>query len=220
VRGDLSEAHRDAWAGLGRPGTWWTGPQRVELAATAIAAMTDEDLLPPWVKPSSTDGWLDEPTVAPAAAHDAIYRIAAHAGTITESWYRDVAVELGDMPYVELVAIACTVAAVVSFRRAAGLAQWPLPLPTDGEPSRHVPPELEPAELNWVRVTPPADQAAAVVQAFTSVTAEHERLWTLAAAQYIPNAEMVDPLWTRGTLSRPQMELVAARVSKLRECFY
>jgi hypothetical protein len=30
----------------------------------------------------------------------------------------------------------------------------------------------------------------------------------------------VDPLWTRGTLSRPQMELVAARISQLRECFY
>jgi hypothetical protein len=71
-----------------------------------------------------------------------------------------------------------------------------------------------------VRVTSPADQTAAVVQAFTSVPAENERLWTLASAQYIPNLEMVDPLWTRGTLSRSQMELVAARVSKLRECFY
>ena len=47
-----------------------------------------------------------------------------------------------------------------------------------------------------------------------------DRLWTLAAAQYIPNKEMVDPRWTRGTLSRQQIEIVAARVSQLRECFY
>jgi alkylhydroperoxidase family enzyme len=31
---------------------------------------------------------------------------------------------------------------------------------------------------------------------------------------------MVDPRWTRGTLSRPQMELVATRVAQLRDCFY
>ena len=58
------------------------------------------------------------------------------------------------------------------------------------------------------------------MQAFTSVPAELDRLWMLAAAQYIPNLEMVDPQWTRGTLSRPQMELVAARISQLQECFY
>ena len=127
---------------------------------------------------------------------------------------------MGDLAYVELVAIACTVAAVVGFRRAAGLEPWELPLPVDGQPSRAVPPDLVVAGLNWVRVTRPADEVAAVVQAFSSVPAEYERLWSLAAAQYIPNLEMVDPRWTRGTLSRPQIELVAARISKLRECFY
>ena len=127
---------------------------------------------------------------------------------------------LGDLPYVELVAIASNVAAIVAFRRAAGLEPWELPAAVDGEPSREVPVELVPAGLNWVRVVPPADERAAVVQAFTSVPAEHTRLWALAAAQYIPDLEMVDPSWTRGTLTRPQMELVAARVSQLRECFY
>jgi hypothetical protein len=220
VRSDLATAHRQAWDALARPGTWWTGAQRVELAATAVAALTDLSPLAPWTAPSTVDGWLAGDLAAPATAHDAIYRVSAHAGTLSESWYSHVTDELGDLAYVEVVAIASTVAAVVAFRRAAGLAPWELPRPVDGEPSRVVPPDLVPAALNWVRVTSPADQTAAVVQAFTSVPAENERLWTLASAQYIPNLEMVDPLWTRGTLSRSQMELVAARVSKLRECFY
>ena len=220
VRSDLVAAHRQAWSALARPGTWWTGSQRVELAATAIAAMTDASPLPPWIAPSSVEGWLGGDLVAPATAHDAIYRVAAHAGTLSESWYHQICEELGDLAYVEVVGIACTVAAVVAFRRAAGLAPWELPRPVDGEPSRVVPPDLVPAGLNWVRVTSPADAVAAVVQAFTSVPDEHQRLWTLADAEYIPNLEMVDPHWTRGTLSRPQMELVAARVSQLRECFY
>ena len=220
VRSDLATAHRQAWDALALPGTWWTGNQRVELAATAVVALTDANPLPPWTAPSSVDGWLDRDLVAPPVAHDVVYRVAAHAGTLSESWYERVSAELDDLAYVEVVGIACTVAAVVAFRRAAGLAPWELPRPVDGEPSRVVPPGLVPAGLNWVRVTSPADETAAVVQAFTSVPAESERLWMLAEAQYIPNLEMVDPRWTRGTLSRPQMELVAARVSQLRECFY
>jgi hypothetical protein len=44
----------------------------------------------------------------------------------------------------------------------------------------------------------------------------------MAAAQYMPVEEMVHPDWTRrpGGLSRAQMEVVAARLTSLRECFY
>jgi hypothetical protein len=220
VRADLSAAQSDAWAALGAPGTWWTGDQRVELAATAQMAMTDPNSLPPWIAPSSGEGLLPDNPMAPTVAHDAVYRIAAHAGTLTESWFEHVRAEIGDLAFVELVGVVCTVAAVTGFRHAAGLPDWELPAPSIGEPSRQAPPELVPTTLNWVRVTPPADARAAVVQALTSVPAEDRRLWSLADAQYIPDAEMVDPAWSRGTLSRPQMELVAARVSQLRECFY
>lgn len=220
VRPDLDAAHRQAWDSLGHPGTWWTGRQRLELAATALAAMTGDDPLPPWTAPSTVHGRLPADPVAPITAHDAVHRIAAHAETLTEPWYRQTSEALGDLAYVELVAIACTVAAVVSFRRAAGLEPWALPSPVDGEPTGEVPDELVPTPLNWVRVTPSTEPRAAVVQAFTSVPAEDRRLWTLAAAQYIPNLEMVDPRWTRGTLTRPQIEVVATRVAQVRECFY
>ena len=220
IRADLVAAHSDAWAALAAPGTWWTGRQRAELAATALRAMTASDPLPPWIAPSNVDGFLPDDLAAPREAHDAIYRIATHAATLTEPWYIGMRDALTDLAYVEIVAIACTVAAVVAFRRSAGLDAWDLPSPVAGEPSRTVPDDLVQATMNWVRVTSPADELAAVVQAFTSVPAELDRLWTLAAAQYIPNKEMVDPQWTRGTLSRQQIEIVAARVSQLRECFY
>ena len=220
VRPDLAAAQREAWSALGRPGTWWTGPQRVRLAATALTAITAVHPLAPWIAPSTVDGWLPADPVAPPGAHDAIYRVAAHAATLSQEWYERVRGELGDLAYVEIVGIACTVAAVVAFRRSAGLPPWAMPEPIDGDPSRSTPPDLVEAVLNWVRVTAPADETAAVVQAFTSVPAEHQRLWALADSQYIPDLEMVDPGWTRGPLSRPQMELVAARVSQLGECFY
>ena len=197
VRSDLLIAHRQAWDALGRPGTWWTGDQRLELAATAMAAMTGDRVLPPWMAPSTVDGFLAGDLVAPTAAHDAIYCVATHAGTLSESWYQDITDELGDLAYVEIVSIACTVAAVVALCRAAGLTPWERRDPSTASRQRVVPPDLAPAALNWVRVTSPADEVAAVVQAFTSVPAEHQRLWMMADAQYIPNAEMVDPHRTR-----------------------
>ena len=79
-----------------------------------------------------------------------------------------------------------------------------------------------PAQLSWVPVAAPADEVAAVVQAYTAVPREFDNTWRMARAQYMSDADMVDPAWTRrpGGLSRAQMELVAARVTQLRDCFY
>jgi hypothetical protein len=89
-----------------------------------------------------------------------------------------------------------------------------------GEPTGHEAAELAPATLNWVPVAAPADQTASVVQALSALPGEHANLWRLASAQYMANEQMADPCWTRGLLSRAQMELVAGRLSLIRECFF
>lgn len=221
VRDDLAEAHELAWAHLARPGSWWTGAQRVELATTALTAIADDDPLPPWVAVSMTER-LPDRRVAPDVAHDVAYRIARHAGTMTVGVYRHAADELGALAYVELCGVVSTVAAVAHFCRNIGVAVPELPRPVPGDPTRDQPIEISQAELNWVPVAAPADEVAAVVQAYTTVPAEQENTWRMAAAQYMPEEEMVHPDWTRraGGLTRPQMEVVAARVAQLRECFY
>jgi hypothetical protein len=42
----------------------------------------------------------------------------------------------------------------------------------------------------------------------------------LSAAHYLPMGQVRDPSATAGTLNRLQMELIAGRVSALRQCFY
>jgi hypothetical protein len=74
--------------------------------------------------------------------------------------------------------------------------------------------------LNWVPVAAPADQKAAVVQGLSAAPAEWATVALLSGAQYIPVDEMGELAWNRGTLSRPEMERVAARLSLARECFY
>lgn len=221
VRDDLADAHRLAWEHLARPGSWWTGVQRVELAETVKRSIEDPDPLPPWVA-VSLSGRLPDDRAAPDLAHDAAYRIGRHAGTITADVYRLFADGLGELPYVELCAIASTTAAVVHFCRNIGVDVPPFPEPVPGEPTGAQPAELAVAELNWVPVAAPADRTAAVVQAYSAVPGEWDNTWRMADAQYIPEEEMVDPAWQRtaDSLTRPQIELVATRIAQLRECFY
>jgi len=221
VRDDLADAHRMAWEHIAAPGSWWSGAERVELAGTALLAITDSDPLAPWVAVTST-GRLGSDLVAPHAAHDVTYRIARHAGTMTFDVYRAAVDKLGELPYVELCAIASTVAAVAHFCRNIGTSVPPLPAPIGGRPTARRPERLARAQFNWVPVAEPADQVAAVVQAYTAVPDEQLNTWRMANAQYMPNVEMVNPDWSRrpGGLSRAQMELVAARLTRLRDCFY
>jgi hypothetical protein len=95
-----------------------------------------------------------------------------------------------------------------------------LPPPLPGLRSGRLAAQIVDARLNWVPVAAPADAVASVVQALSALPDEWANLWQLSEAQYMGDRQMDDPQWNRGTLSRPQMELVAARLSLLRECFF
>jgi len=220
VRQDLLRAHEKAVSALSAPGTWWTGAQRRELAKTALLAITETQPVPPWVGVSTVANKLTANLTAPKIAHDAIYRISRHAATLTREWYEKVTAEINPLAFVELCGIACTIAPVMAFRRSLGLPALEIGSAELGQPSKQKPNNIVAAQLNWVPVVGPADKDAAVVQAFTAVPETNRVIWAMADAQYIPDKEMVDPNWTRGTLSRVQMELIATRVSQQRECFY
>jgi hypothetical protein len=220
VRQDLVRAHNKAIAALSKPGTWWTGAQRRELAITAQLATSESEPVAPWVGVSTVANKLPASLTAPKIAHDVMYRISRHAATLTRDWYEKVTAEINPLAFVELCGIACTIAPVMAFRRSLGLPALEVGPAESGQPSNKEPDNIVAAQLNWVPVVGPADKDAAVVQAFTAVPETNRVIWAMADAQYIPDKEMVDPKWTRGTLSRVQMELIATRVSQQRECFY
>lgn len=206
-------------------GTWWSGLHRRTFVTAVWSALDDPDPLPPWVPPSHAGRAPSpaggEPSPIDATLADVAYRLGRHAATATEAWYQKTlaALEVQPPAYVELVALAAMGAAVATFAPALGLPRPSLPEARDGEPTREAP-ETEAALLNWVPVTPPADKRAAVLQAFSAVPVEFAMLWRFGAAQYMPPEEMVHMDWKRGALHRSQMELVAARTSLLRQCFY
>jgi hypothetical protein len=59
-----------------------------------------------------------------------------------------------------------------------------------------------------------------VIRAMSLVPDEVRTLADLSAAHYLPNHRVRDPAAQQGSLSRPQIELIAGRVSALNQCFY
>ena len=121
VRADLVFAHEQSWSALSQPGTWWSGAQRRELALTAVLAVSKAEPSPPWVAASTVPANDLQINFASSAAHDAVYRIARHAATLTNDWYQQITQEIEPLAFVELCGVVCTVATVLSFRRVLDL---------------------------------------------------------------------------------------------------
>jgi len=164
-----------------------------------------------------------------------IHRIATDPGRLTRAW-SDRAMEsgLGDGEFVETVGVVVTTISVDMFARAIGLPPHPLPEPESGEPSYTRPAGAKPGPA-WVQMVAPEDMTAAeaclenvyptpnptyVRRALTLVPSEASGLFDMVDAQYLPGAIMPDLTINHRAITRPQMELIAGRVSAINGCFY
>jgi hypothetical protein len=220
IRSDLTVAYALVAEHVTSPGSWWDGAERRHAATVALAAFADTDPLPPWLSAAEHRPDLAAGALGPAVV-DAVYRMTAAAETLTPAWYGALVADLDELAYVELCGVVAFVAAIASFHRTMGLPVAPLPAATPGRPTAARPGELGRSPRNWVPVAAPAGTRAAVLDALSAVPGEYDLLWRhLAPAQYMADEDMVDLAWTRGTVTRPQAELLAARVSALRQCFF
>ncbi len=232
VRADLTESMGAAWGQLGKAGAGFSGLQRLAIARVARAALADNEPLPPWVRPSTVHQRAADPDLAPHLA-DAVNRLTLHAKTLTEEWYRDVLAmaELTPQQWVEAIEVVVAVVSIDGFAAAAGLPRAVFPSAEPGEPTNSaagVP--AKPARHHWVPIVHLEDDVEGfyggapmvppVVRAMSAVPSSRQTQRRLISAMYMDGPDMADMEWSRGTLDRRQIELVASRLSALRECFY
>jgi alkylhydroperoxidase family enzyme len=183
------------WSTLGAPGLWMTGEERTEIVRIARSRQAPVD--------------ADDP--AAAAASLAAHRAATiTADTVDELESRGVRRE----HYVEIVGVVSRVAAIETFDRGIGRPARPAPPPLPGVPSRHVVAAAK-RRAGWV----PTVDAISPPTALQAVPPEAAAQEALHGALYLSYPGMADLAAVRG-LSRAQMELVAARVSYLNDCFF
>ena len=234
VRDDIRDAHRRLWEHLRAPGTWWSGAERVAIAAEARQAddcrlcAARKNALSPAAVPGEHAGG----GALPANVVEVIHRVRTDPARLSRPWFDAVIAGGPAAPaYVEVVAIVTMVTGIDYFARALGVAPFPLPEPLSGEPSRYTPPSATTGTA-WVPMIAPEDAAGPeadlyppaamipnIVRALSAVPAEARALQMLSASHYLPVEQILDPT-ARRALERTQMELVAARVSALNQCFY
>jgi hypothetical protein len=170
--------------------------------------------------------------VLPAAAIEVIHRVRTDPARLSKNWFEEI---LGSglevTHYVELVGVVTLVAGVDYFARSIGMDPFPLPEAKAGEPSHRLPPSAK-TGLAWVPTIAPEDAEGPetdmyggdafvpnIIRALSLVPDQVRALRTASHAHYVPMGKLTDPAYGRD-LNRIQMELVAARVSALNECFY
>ena len=222
------QSHRRSWDIIARPGRWWSGAERVAIAAETRRARNLAADLP------ADDGIDNIPADLPEAATFAVAKIVADNANLSPDWYRETiaAPGLSDGHYVELLSVLVHALSIDEFHRALGLPLEPLPQPQPGEPSGRRPTGAA-QNGSWVPTVAPAALdaedddiygpdhrfAANVIMALSLVPENVRWLADLSTGQYLSFSEMRDPRQLRA-ITRPQIELIAARVSALNECFY
>ena len=234
VRLAFAESHQRFWDRLATRGTWWTGAERVAIAREARTASAC-----PYCRerkaalsPHTVGGSHAAATDLPSVAIEVIHAVMTDAGRLTRTWYEARLVDgLSDGQYVEIIGTVVALVSIDQFCRGIGVPEHPLPPPLPGEPSRYRPASAGTDEA-WVPMVPadnagtaeadlwPAGRTGNVIRAMSLVPDEVRTLGDLSAVHYLPNAWVRDPSACQGSLSRPQMELVAGRVSVLNNCFY
>jgi len=236
IRPDLADAFRRTWSWLAAPGSWWTGAERVAIAAEARAArgcaLCAEAKAA--LGPSAVTGEHDRAqTLLPGTAVDAVHRLMTDPARRSQGWLEKLLSEgeISDAHYVELLGVVVCVLSIDAFHRALGLAPEPLPEPELGDPSLQRPASAVPG-VGWVPMIPEGQASGAeadlypkrapnVLRAMSLVPDGVRRMRDLARAQYVPVEQVANPTFSEGrALSRAQIELLAGRVSAVNECFY
>ncbi len=190
-----------ALTAIAKPGSFYTGAERLQFAEQARAARG--------LSPATSE--------LPAVEAEAVARVAAAAMT-SRSHHVDAWVQSGRdvLAYVELVSVVGQIAGIDSYRIGLGADLDPLPPPAPGDPAPAPHPEAK--KMNaWV----PTVGIALAPTSLSALPAEAATKKQIASAWYIPDDVIhqydVEP---GRELTRPQMELVAARTSYLNECFF
>lgn len=201
------------------PGDWLDGAQRRRAWVEARDARTNEldNARRQAISPNAVAGGHEGNDELAAAAMEVVHRVASDPGRLSRSWADSMIEVLGDAVYTELVGITATAAALDMFAWATSGADLEIGAAVAGKAAQVRPDDVGDIGA-WVPQTIGGVRAN-VSRSLSLVPATNIAWIGLVDALYSRGADFVDLSWTRA-LSRPQVELVAARTTAELECFY
>lgn len=199
------EAHDETRRAFARPGAWWDGADRLRIVVeTRNAAEAPTS--------SAVQGEHADGGDLPPIAVEAIHGIRNDSGRLTRRWFDDL-IDMGLQPeaYVELVSVAASSVIVDTFAQGIGRPLPELPEPEPGVPNFERSDDVVDAGA-WLPIK--REGHANILRSLGLVPSALKLFFdTFNPSYYMrPNAAF--------SISRPQVELVASRVSAVNECFY
>jgi alkylhydroperoxidase family enzyme len=234
LRSELERELKRAWERLAAPGTWWSGQERLAIAAEvrgahqcSLCQQRKQALSPYAVKGQhDTAGVLSEPIV------EVIHRVTTDAGRLTKKWLQAMLGQgVSEEQYVEAIGVIAVITALDTFDLSLGLPQRPLPEALPGAPTRLRPKNAR-QSLAWVSTVEPDQLAPGEIdpyaihgtknihRALSLVPQEVLNFFDLDVELYLKDHEIRDFNREYRALSHVQMELLAGRVSAVNGCYY
>jgi alkylhydroperoxidase family enzyme len=236
IRDDIAEAHRWVWDKIARPGSWWSGAERVAIAremrqARRCSFCAERKAA---LSPAQLKGQHDSEGDLPGALVDAIHRVTTDAPRLTRAYIDELnQADISDAAYVEMLGIVVALVSIDVLHEALDLELEALPEPVEGKTSHYLPDNLVDNGA-YVKMLAAdnlpnqesslfggSSQAPNVLRAMSAYPDSVRMLTTLSSAHYIPMTHVPNPRLEGGrAISRAQIELVAGRVSAMNDCFY
>ena len=220
------DAFRAVYAGLAAPGQTLTSAQRIEVARVVRNAAPR----PLWDKaPDLFSFEHSAPTSssAPGASEMAdglspflqalTERIAVESRSLDRQTVAAIVDRIGDAMYAEVVAIVAQVVPIDHCLRAIDESLEPLPDAGAGDPSLDRPEGL--GDIGAFIVATEPYVGPNVARSLSLAGPDNALRLKIVRSMY-SGKNFGEMVWTDRALSRPQIELVAARTSALNECFY
>jgi len=236
TRRGLAEAMERAWQRLARAGTWWSGAERLAIAAETRQAdrcglcRARKEAL----SPNHAEGRHDSLGVLDDVVVEAIHRIRTDAGRLSSGWLKGLMEQgLEDTRYVELVGVVSTLSALDAVDLAMGRPERALPEPVEGAPTRHRPVGAK-MGLGWLPTLTPDDLTPEepdlfatygdgnIQKAMSLVPEEVMGFFDLDTELYFFEREFPHrKVQEAGRAITPmQIEMIAARAASLNGCHY
>ena len=229
IRSDLAAVHGATMESFCAPGTWFNAKERREIVALSRRARAERGF--------EILGYVDEVKNIdlPSGALKLIDMVSCESEKIDKNFYLElVSNGLLAEQYVEIVGLVTRAISVDTFCRSLGLSMCLLADARDGVPSRELP-DTATIDHAWVPIIPagskggaPAtalygetDFVANIFSALSLVPGEASGVMQLGQTQYVGMNDFQNFKFFRDeNFSRAQLELVAARISALNNCFY
>jgi hypothetical protein len=229
IRADLAAVHSTTMESFSVPGTWFDAKERREIVALSRRARAERGY--------EIQGYTDEvqDVGLPSGALKLIEMVSCEAEKIDKDFYLElVSNGLHAEQYVEIVGLVARAVSVDTFCRSLGLSMCLLGDARDGVPSKQLP-DTATIDHAWVPIIPAGPKGGAPAQALYGETEfvanifsalslvpdEASGVMQLGQTQYVKARDFQNFKFFRDeNFSRAQLELVAARISALNNCFY